>query len=273
MEADHHMHHPAEPFHEHAHDHHDEEETGEQTQHLLRGAVSLGLGLYLVYLQITGGLGNYINLRFAWIALAGAAFAILLGAHTLGSQLPRWRAASALFHEHLGHIHGRSRWPALILLATPLILAMAVPAKPLGAAAVGGGVSFFGNSAGQGAVVAPSDSLEWSVLDWLRAFTFTSAPDRFNGKPADVTGFVFRNEADPKGYLIVSRFLMVHCTADSYAIGMPVKWDGADSLPADVWVRVKGNVRVGEFDGNSLPIIDATSVETMAQPSQVYLYQ
>jgi len=256
---------------EHSHPHvHDS--GSDRGQALMRGVVALGIGLYLVYLQVSGEIGNYINVRFAWIALAGAVFAILLGVHALASTLLKQDPLGD--HEHGDHVHQRPRWPALALLATPLLLAILVPARPLGAAAVGSGVSFSGSATGgDGATISTSDSMEWSVLDWLRAFSYSTSPERLNGKPADVTGFIFRNQGDPSGYLIVSRFLMVHCAADSYAIGLPVRWAAADSLPGDTWVRVRGNVHVGQFDGNSLPIIDAASVEIVAQPTQTYLYK
>ena len=38
---------------------------------------------------------------------------------------------------------------------------------------------------------------------------------------------------------------------------MPVAWAGADNLPLDKWVHVRGTVKVQQFGKNALPVIDA----------------
>ena len=60
---------------------------------------------------------------------------------------------------------------------------------------------------------------------------------------------------------------------DTYAIGLPVAWKDADSLPVDTWVRVQGPVHIGPFGKNSMPIIEARAVdESATKPAQPYLY-
>jgi uncharacterized repeat protein (TIGR03943 family) len=137
---------------------------------------------------------------------------------------------------------------------------------------VAGDVSF-SRGVAEVATVSAADSLEWTVLDWLRMFSLPGQQARVEGKPADVTGFVYRREGESEGYFVLSRFLMVHCTADAYAIGMPVAWTGARALTEDAWVRVRGTVRVGTYGGSTLPILEATAVdERVERPSQAYLY-
>jgi uncharacterized repeat protein (TIGR03943 family) len=175
-------------------------------------------------------------------------------------------------HQSLGHVHPSLSWRGLTVVAVPLALGLLVPSQPLGAAVVGGDLSL---GSGQGdSVIASSDSLEWTVLDWLRTFSYGGSPDRLNGKEADVVGFVYRRDGDPEGYFVVARFLMVHCAADAYAVGMPVAWRGGEALLLDTWVRVRGTVKVDKFRDNTLPIITATSVDDRTErPRQTYLYQ
>lgn len=232
----------------------------------------LGLGVYTAYLAWSGDIGNYVNLRFAWVGAVGAGLAMLLAVAGMGARVRRAHLLDATVHEHLGHQHQPIGWPALGLLALPLGLGLLVPSQPLGAAAVAGDVTF-SRGVGEVATISASDSLEWTILDWLRMFSVGGARARVDGRRADVTGFVYRREGDPDGHFVLSRFLMVHCTADAYAIGMPVTWTRAEALPADTWVRVRGTVRIGSFGGNTLPILDAVSVDPRVErPTQAYLY-
>jgi putative membrane protein len=232
----------------------------------------LGLGLHLAYLYLSENVANYIHVRFAWLAAAGAVFCLALGGHALWVALRASRSDAEVSHDHAGHTHPSRQWPTLGWLAVPLVLGTLVPPQPLGAAAVGGNISA-PPTAREAPMLLTSDSLQWTVADWLRMFA-SGGTDRLRGQPADVTGFVYRREGDPEGYFVVARFLMVHCTADAYAVGIPVRWTEAKNLPTDAWVRVRGTVEVGEFRGNQLPILTATTIDDQSErPKQAYLYQ
>jgi putative membrane protein len=71
---------------------------------------------------------------------------------------------------------------------------------------------------------------------------------------------------------MVARFTISCCVADASAIGLPVARQETNTLPQDTWVRVQGAFEVGEFQGDSLPILQAASVEAVAQPEHPYLY-
>jgi putative membrane protein len=71
---------------------------------------------------------------------------------------------------------------------------------------------------------------------------------------------------------MVARFTISCCVADSSAIGLPVMWQGVDTLPQDTWVRVQGTFEVGDFQGDTVPILQASSVEVVPQPEHPYLY-
>jgi uncharacterized repeat protein (TIGR03943 family) len=240
---------------------------------LLRACLFAAMGGYFAYLWLSGNLGNYINTRFAWLSIVAAVVFWLLAASSFAGVL-RSRTGDddhAHGHHHDGHWHPPVSWPVLLLLATPLALGLLLPSRPLGASAVGG--DLMPTAPTDSSLSASSNSLEWTVVDWLRVFYYGGNPDRLNGREADVVGFVYRREGDPKGHFMAARFLMSCCSADASAVGVPVAWSEADSLPVDTWVRVKGPVRVQQFGKNTMPVIEAKSVDaTIGPPAQPYLY-
>ncbi len=237
---------------------------------LVKSVLLLGLGVYFLQLWLGGDLHNYVNARFGWLPILSAGLFLILALDGIAAGLRGARAPH--LHHWLDHTHRAPSWPVLAVVAVPLMLGTLVPSQPLGARAVGGDLGL-DPGAFDGAIVPASDSLEWTVLDWLRAFSSGSA-DRISGKEADVIGFVYRRDEDPKDAFVVMRFLMSCCSADAYAVGMPVVWANAEALPVDSWVRVHGTVAVGNFRGQNLPILTATAVENnIERPKQAYLYQ
>jgi putative membrane protein len=94
----------------------------------------------------------------------------------------------------------------------------------------------------------------------------------FNGKQADVIGFVYREPTFGDKQFMVARFTISCCVADAGAIGVPVEWDAAQDFPADTWVRVQGTWEVGEFRGDTVPILQPLTIEKIDQPEHPYLY-
>ena len=142
---------------------------------------------------------------------------------------------------------------------------------PLGSAAVAGNIST--NAAVNASFSTfSSDPLKWNVLDWLRAFNSAEDATSFNGKQADVIGFVYREASFADDQFMVARFTISCCVADASAIGLPVIWEQAGDFPQDTWVRVQGAFEVGQFRGDTVPVLHATSVETVEQPEHPYLY-
>lgn len=274
MHHEHDHHHAHEDGHEHVGD---VRQTPARTMAVVKAALLVGLGVYLLSLVWTEAVGHYVHVRFGWLATVGGLLALLLGTHALARlarSLVPGRGTDALLEAglHAGHQHQPLSLGTVGFVAIPLALGLLVPAQPLGAAAVTGDIALSQN-AGAGGTLVIADSAQWTVADWLRAFT-SGGGERLSGKPADISGFVYRQDGDPEGHFVVARFLMVHCTADAYAVGLPVRWAGTGALPADTWVRVQGTVQIGDFRGNRLPILVASSVDDRVErPKQAYLYQ
>jgi putative membrane protein len=256
--------------HDHDHAHHDHDHATEQAQGWVKALLLLGLGLYFVYNIATGNLANYINVRFGWLSYVAAVLFLLLGVMSIWG-LRRESGEHGHHHDH-DHDHGTVSWGVLAIIATPLILGTLIPSRPLGAAAVDGNISLNSSVSAGSVSTFTGDPLTWNVLDWLRAFNQSDNLTSFNGKEADVIGFVYREITFPDGQFMVARFAISCCVADSSAIGLPVVFADAVSFPADTWVQVHGTFHIGEFRGDTVPLLYADTIEVVDQPEHPYLY-
>jgi uncharacterized repeat protein (TIGR03943 family) len=230
-----------------------------------KSVVLVGLGIFFIYSIASGNLTNYINERFAWLSYVAAGLFLLLGAaNTVDLWLHRDYAL-------LDRSHAPITWTVIAIVAIPLVLGTLVPSRPLGSAAAQGGVSLSAASITK-ATSFTTDPLKWNVLDWLRAFNMTDDVNSFNGKQADVVGFVYREATFPDNQFMVTRFTVSCCVADASALGLPVVSDKASQFPADTWVEIKGTLKVDKFKGDNWPILQAVSIEKIAQPEHPYLY-
>ena len=84
-------------------------------------------------------------------------------------------------------------------------------------------------------------------------------------------GFVYYDESLPENQFLVSRFVITCCAADSFALGIPVEWNGSE-LKENDWVQVKGPVQVTEWNEQKMPLILAESIEKTRAPDQPYLF-
>lgn len=255
--------------HEHEHDHRREVLLGWG-----KSGVLIGLGVYFAYNIASGNITNYINERFAWLSWVAAGLFVLLGAASLLEHWWRRRGDGHRHdhaHAHDDHDHTAMSWRVLGVLALPLVLGTLIPSRPLGSAAVDGGISLSAVSVTTASTFT-SDPLQWNVLDWLRAFNQSEDLSSFNGKEARVVGFVYREASFADDQFMAARFTVSCCVADASAIGLPIIWGKAQDFPQDTWVEVKGTFEIGEFRGDTIPLLRASSVEAVEQPTHPYLY-
>ncbi len=230
-----------------------------------KSLVLIALGVFFIYSIASGNLTNYINERFAWLSYVAAGLFLLLGIAN---------AADILMHRDyalLDRSHAPITLKVITIVAIPLVLGTLVPSRPLGSAAAAGGVSLSAASITK-ATTFTTDPLKWNVLDWLRAFNMSDDVNSFNGKQANVIGFVYREGTYPENQFMVARFTVSCCVADASAIGLPVISDKASDFPADTWVQISGTLKVGKFKGDNWPILQAATIEKISQPEHPYLY-
>lgn len=233
-------------------------------QEALKCAVMLGMGLYLGALILTNRLSNYINLQFGWLTVLSAILLIGMGLWSL------WQMRRPTT---FGTGHLPIQLSSLFVLAIPLLLGIAVPSQPLSASAITGGVSLnpVGGSTVQSYVKPP---LERNILEWLREFSNTDNPAAFDGLEVDVVGFIYREPEMEANQFMVARFTMSCCVADAFAIGLPIEVEdeSAASLADGTWIRVRGMLKAGTFNGEAVPIVTPTVIEPIDMPEQPYLY-
>jgi putative membrane protein len=262
-----------------------------RTRRWVQSLILLFLGLYFLDNILSGRIFFYINERFGWLSWVATGIFLVLGIvgvvellreprhdeHDHNHEHEHEHDEHEHAHDH-GHEHGAApSWPILAIIALPLLVGLLVPAKPLGASAIGTSGVSTSYSAVQGSgsttqlTVAPT---ERNVLDWVRAFNNTSNVEEFNGQPADLVGFVYRDIRFDKdtAKFMVARFTISCCVADASAIGVIVQTDNAGKLPQDSWVHVTGKFQVQDFDSQHTPILIADTVEATTQPEHPYLY-
>ena len=254
----------------------------------LQGMIFVGWAFFLVQKIESGEILYYINQRYILLVFLGALAFLGLGLATLVSA-QKSAVVSPPAHDHAdpgavenepAHKHPAASgaippWGTLVL-ALPLLLGLVIPSRPLGSSAMSNrGV----NSAaplirkpGGAAVTLTQSTTDRSVLDWVGLFSAASDPAIYQGQAAQVTGFVFHDPRISKGQFFVSRFVITCCVADASALGILVDWSGAEKLPENGWVQVKGSIYTAAVSGQVLPGIHAQAVETIPTPDQPYLF-
>jgi len=280
-------------------------------QAILKPIPLLALGVYFAAMILGGNLQNYVSPQLAWLAWIASILFICLGLasafhvfKSLANGPSSWpgRGTRATTHretgerheeqsvgrqdgeshgnvEHQGfhdhdqrHFH-RIPWTGLLVATLPLILALIVPSRPLGAAALrgrGAPVDFV-----RGYTTLPqTDTTEWNMLEWQRAFySGVKPPSWFEGQKATVTGFIVEEPGAPAGHFVMARWVMRHCAADAYGMGLLASGQGADGLPSDTWVRVKGKMGVIKIGSDDALVLNAESVDsTIGQPVPAYIF-
>jgi uncharacterized repeat protein (TIGR03943 family) len=221
----------------------------------------IGMGLYLMILILTNRLSNYINLQFGWLTLVSAVLLLTLGGWSL------WQ----MRRPTQGAAHLPIQLSSVLILSIPVLFGLLVPSQPLGADAITGGVSLnpVGGSTVQSYVKPP---LERNILEWLREFSNTPNPASFDGQEVDVVGFIYREPTMEANQFMVARFTMSCCVADAFAIGMPVIVETPTDMEDGAWIRIRGTLSSGTFNGEAVPIITPTAIDPIEIPNQPYLY-
>jgi len=239
----------------------------------LQGFILILTAIFLLQKILSGNLDWYIHQRFMPLTVLSVIVLLVIGVIVFRS------GRSAGHHEHHDHDdehhhkHHISRW-GLVMALLPLLVGVLIPPKPLTSDAI------TGKGFSSAAPVASGDSVvqfgqasdERNILDWHRLFSSPDALGAVLGQSANVIGFVYHDPRLKEGQFLVSRFTVICCAADGFAIGMVVNWPESASLPADQWIKVKGVVQSIQLGDQKWPLIEATSVEPIQIPDQPYLF-
>ncbi len=237
----------------------------------------MALGLFLYSRIMSGTILFYINERFVTLSLLASIGFILIGF----SYYRRGEQPASLYNLGRQPI----TWLGLLIAAIPVVVGVMVEPQPLGASAVGnreldvGGLPT--NESRLRSITAPTGGSERmgllpgerNVVDWLMEFQRVSDPSVLAGEEARVIGFVYYDDRFDEDAFMVGRFVLSCCVADASPVGLIVQWPDTQSLANDTWVEVSGQFAVGEFDGRTIPVLVAETVEITDAPAQPYLYR
>jgi len=254
-----------------------------KTRRAIQSVILALLGLFLLSKIWTGAFFWYLSQRFWLLTLIAAiGFLVIPAVVWISQQTDQSYPKSTQLIRVAGHEDSHPQDQAslplhrLVVVALPLILGVFIPARPLTASAVSNKALnttaslTVGNTFKSVEVntIAPTDR---TILDWVRAFNYTSDPTVYEEQTADVVGFVYHDSRLSAGQFLVGRFAITHCVAEAIALGMIVQWRG--DVPAeDTWVEVKGLVKISTLNGKPFPMIVAEFLQPVAQPSRPYLY-
>jgi uncharacterized repeat protein (TIGR03943 family) len=157
---------------------------------------------------------------------------------------------------------------AAVLVCVPMVLLVAIPAKPLGSDSLARADANQDLSVGTSTGPARSEPASRNVFEWAVAFQ-TEPPEAIAGQPVDVVAFVYHPEGLAAGRFMAARFVVACCVADARGVALPVEWAGSADLKADAWVRVEGSVAQSS---SGEPFVRATSVDYVDAPRNPYLY-
>lgn len=114
----------------------------------------------------------------------------------------------------------------------------------------------------------------YTVLEWSSLLAQTSDPAFYDGKPADLVGFVTPSPDAPDDVFYVTRFAITCCAVDAQPIGVPVYMpDWQSRFAADDWVEITGQFGANRSATSGATIALApTGVTRVDQPDEPYLY-
>ncbi|WP_110927574.1 TIGR03943 family putative permease subunit [Bacillus massiliglaciei] len=95
---------------------------------------------------------------------------------------------------------------------------------------------------------------------------------KYEGRKIELNGFVYKESGFEKDQLVLSRFLITHCVADSSIIGFLSEFPEASAVKEDTWLKASGVIELTDYNGVKMPLIKITEWEEISEPEEPYLY-
>ncbi|BBO69921.1 hypothetical protein DSCA_38510 [Desulfosarcina alkanivorans] len=222
---------------------------------------ALWLGV-LCWLLLTGSDSAFLHPRFRFFLAGGAMLLAAFMVVTLSGPKPvgtGWSLAATTARA--------------LLLMTPLLFLTTVTGQGMGAHALTRKFTGMeqqtlsrllerGNEPSRGADRDP----EVSLLDIARRMK------RMEGRQVVTEGLVYRPAIMPENYLTLFRFAIFCCAADALPVWVFVENTGVEAFEDENWIRVAGTVRIVNFNGTDVPVIEADTIVKKAAPSPAEQY-
>lgn len=228
-----------------------------------------------VWLAVTGQLILYIHPRYVvfTVIMAVVGLALVVASflspadHDHGQERPRsWRAPLSVASTALTLIVA-----AAIVVVPPATLTTATAdQRVVNSTAVGADAQ----SAGAAASASNASFAKFTVEDWASLLRQSSDPNFYQGKPADLVGFITVDRDDPANLFYLTRFVITCCAVDAQPVAVPVYLPGwKDHLKTNDWVHLTGGFEANPSSASqdSIALLPATTAK-VKQPRDPYLY-
>jgi uncharacterized repeat protein (TIGR03943 family) len=235
-------------------------------------AIALWGGLFIKY-WLTNQLFILIHPKYMGLTLA-AAFAMLLLAGIKGWKLWRQRrSVNALAAQHLSLLP--AGWGTTCLLVAGLVALLVQPQPFASQKAIQRGATdsaFTLTRVKPQSFRAQSNPESRSILDWVRTLTAYPEPDAYSGQKVKVQGFVIHPPNLPPDHLLISRFVITCCAADTYPVTLPVKLKDQPrtAYPPDQWFEVEGQMATETLENKRQVVVHLQSAKSIPAPKNPY---
>lgn len=97
-------------------------------------------------------------------------------------------------------------------------------------------------------------------------------PKKFIGRKIKMNGFVYREDDFSPSQLVLARFYMIHCVADTSVVGFLTEFEEANEFTEDTWLEIEGTLDVTRYNGAEFPVIKAEAWHVIEEPEEPYTY-
>ncbi|MFC4766941.1 TIGR03943 family putative permease subunit [Effusibacillus consociatus] len=205
-------------------------------------------------------------------------------------------------HEHgenCGHDHDHDHrvqkiWAVLIL---PVVLGMAVPTQSLGTSMLSSGMYAKPANAktvdlasvpkvkveGASLPAKPETGSEVSMYEVMNNILIV--PENYFNQRYKYTGFVYHPDGWPENRMVIMRYVMVHCAADTLPVGVTVEVEGASKYKNDTWIQIDATLSTRKspeidqvppvswyYGYEDKPVLEAHEIKIIDEPKEPYLY-
>ncbi len=248
-----------------------------------------GWGVFVLFVRLTGRMPLFLWSVYGYLAAAGgvlllALFAVgwVLRQHSLraeyaarraavlrGEEAPAWSPdADNHDHDHACGAGGGRAWLIVRSLAfiVPILVGFSLPVRGLNdLAAVQRGAEDWAMVAELASQRALAEAEERRGYAWTNVLGLAQRLRSPRPMKVGALGFVLRTENTPPGQFLLVRFTITCCAADASPVAVPVRWEGAEKLETNRWVKV-----FGRTDPEAKVVI-AEEVEEADEPPEPYM--
>jgi uncharacterized repeat protein (TIGR03943 family) len=203
-------------------------------------------GLGILYLKVTKKLSIYIHPSSQWFVLLSALILLFLGTQLISTK-------------NFSHAE-RSVRIGIFLLFTTALLILFIKPTPLSVETARIRISDSSNVPNQKNFTTRKTS-EFTLVDWLAAFTHPEEALRYENVPAHLSGFLLIQDNQP----MVGRLVITCCGADAQPALIPFSWSG-DLPKENTWIDIKGTMH--SKDGK--PYLKANELSIIPEPENPY---